>query len=55
MAKDARTIVTLECTECKNRNYQTEKRVKGQDAPKRLEFKKYCKHCKKRTLHKETK
>ena len=55
MAKDARQIVTLECADCKNRNYQTEKRLKGQDVVKRLEFKKYCKHCKKRTVHKETK
>jgi len=55
MAKEARKLVTLECTVCKNRTYHTEKRVKGQDAPKRLEFNKYCPICKKRTLHKESK
>ena len=55
MAKDAREVVTLECSVCKNRNYHTEKRVKGQDVIKRLEFNKFCKHCKKKTAHKETK
>ena len=55
MAKDARELVTLECETCKNRNYHTEKRVKGQDVIKRLEFKKYCKVCKKNTVHKESK
>ncbi|HOX41743.1 MAG TPA: 50S ribosomal protein L33 [bacterium] len=55
MAKDARKLVTLECSTCKARNYHTDKRLKGQDVPKRLEFEKYCKMCKTRTLHKETK
>ena len=55
MAKEARKLVTLECAECKSRNYHTEKRVKGQDVIKRLEMEKYCKSCKKRTEHKETK
>lgn len=55
MAKDARKLVTLECTECKARNYHTDKRLKGQDVIKRLEMAKYCKVCKKRTDHKETK
>ncbi|MEI7792008.1 MAG: 50S ribosomal protein L33 [Candidatus Berkelbacteria bacterium] len=55
MAKEARKLVTLECSVCKNRNYHTDKRTKGQDVIKRLEFEKYCKCCKKRTTHKETK
>ena len=55
MAKDARKLVTLECSECKGRNYHTDKRMKGQDVIKRIELEKYCPHCKKRTLHKETK
>ena len=55
MAKDAREIVTLECTVCKNRGYHTEKRLKGMDVIKRLEMVKYCKVCKKRTPHRETK
>jgi len=53
MAKDARTVVTLECEGCKERNYQTEKNSKLQK--ERLQLKKYCKKCKKSILHKETK
>ncbi|CQR71592.1 50S ribosomal protein L33 1 [Sporomusa ovata DSM 2662] len=48
-----RNAVTLACTECKQRNYQTNKNKKND--PDRLEFNKYCKFCKKQTLHKETK
>ena len=48
-----RNAVTLACTECKSRNYQTNKNKKND--PDRIEFKKYCKFCKKHTLHKETK
>ncbi|OQA04952.1 MAG: 50S ribosomal protein L33 [bacterium ADurb.Bin400] len=55
MAKEARKLVTLECTVCKSRNYHTEKRLKGQGVIARLEFSKYCSVCKKRAPHKETK
>jgi len=55
MAKDARQLVALECADCKSRGYHTEKRLKGQDVIKRLEFMKYCKVCKKHTAHKESK
>ena len=48
-----RTNITLSCTECKNRNYRTNKNKKN--TPDRIEIKKYCKFCKKHTLHKETK
>ena len=48
-----RNAVTLACTECKSRNYQTNKNKKTD--PDRIEFNKYCKFCKKHTLHKETK
>ncbi|BBB91344.1 MAG TPA: 50S ribosomal protein L33 [Methylomusa anaerophila] len=48
-----RNAVTLACTECKQRNYQTNKSKKND--PDRLEFNKYCKFCKKHTAHKETK
>ena len=48
-----RNAVTLACTECKQRNYQTNKNKKND--PDRLEFNKYCKICKKHTAHKETK
>ena len=48
-----RTRITLECTECKNRNYNMMKDKKTH--PERMETKKYCKFCKSHTLHKETK
>jgi len=55
MAKEARKLVTLECSECKSRGYHTEKRLKGMGVIKRIELVKYCKQDQKRTLHKETK
>ncbi|VBB08847.1 ribosomal protein l33 signature [Lucifera butyrica] len=48
-----RNAVTLACTECKQRNYQTNKNKKND--PDRVELNKYCKFCQKHTLHKETK
>lgn len=48
-----RDIIILACTECKNRNYNSDKNKKNN--PDRIELKKYCPHCKKHTLHKETK
>ena len=50
---DMRTKITLACTECKQRNYNTKKNKKND--PDRLEMNKYCKFCRKHTLHKETK
>ena len=51
--KDMRTRITLECTECKQRNYNTTKDKK--EHPERMETKKYCRFCRKHTIHKETK
>ncbi len=51
--KDMRTRITLACTECKQRNYNTTKDKKTH--PDRMETKKYCRFCKTHTLHKETK
>ena len=48
-----RTRITLACTECKQRNYNTTKDKKTH--PERMETKKYCRFCKSHTLHKETK
>ena len=48
-----RSIVTLACTECKRRNYSTDKNKKT--TPDKLEMKKYCRFCRKHTAHKETK
>ncbi|EDP23483.1 ribosomal protein L33 [Parvimonas micra ATCC 33270] len=48
-----RDKVVLACTECKNRNYNTKKNKKV--TTNRIELNKYCKFCKKHTLHRETK
>ena len=48
-----RTRITLACTECKQRNYNTMKEKKLH--PDRMETKKYCRFCKRHTVHKETK
>ena len=48
-----RVKVTLRCSECKQRNYNTMKNKKND--PDRLEMKKYCRFCRKHTTHNETK
>ena len=48
-----RDIITLECTVCKNHNYTSMKNKKND--PDRIEFMKYCRFCRKHTLHKEAK
>ena len=48
-----RNAVTMACTECKQRNYQTNKNKKIN--PDRIEMNKFCKFCGKHTLHRETK
>ena len=48
-----RDIVTLGCTECKNRNYTTTKNKKT--TTDKLEFKKYCRFCRTHTVHREVK
>ncbi len=47
-----RDIITLECTDCKHRNYTTTKNKKKQTG--RVEYKKFCRNCNKHTTHKET-
>ena len=47
-----RDQITLECTECKERNYSTTKNKRKH--PGRVEFKKYCPRCNRHTPHKET-
>ena len=51
-ATDKRPHVTLACQECKRRNYITTKNKRLH--PDRVEFKKYCRFCRKHTAHKET-
>ncbi len=48
-----RDIITLACTECKRKNYTTTKNKRKH--PDRMELKKYCKFCKKHTVHREIK
>ena len=49
----ARENIILECTDCKNRNYFSTKNKRLH--PERVEWKKFCKHCKHHTAHKESK
>ena len=51
-----RKKVILICSECLARNYTTTKRVdkRVEDKTTRLELKKFCPHCGKYTIHKES-
>jgi large subunit ribosomal protein L33 len=51
--KDVRIVVTMACSECKERNYTTQKNRRNDQS--RLEFNKYCPRCRKHTAHKEQK
>ncbi|NOX63877.1 MAG: 50S ribosomal protein L33 [Chloroflexi bacterium] len=51
--KGNRILVTLACTECKERNYLTSKNRRNNTG--RLELKKYCPRCRTHRLHRETK
>ncbi len=48
-----REIITLACTECKNRNYTSRKDKRK--TPARLERKKFCRFDRKHTVHREVK
>ncbi len=52
MAKRKKVYVKMKCDECDRINYRIHK-SKGVEG--KLELKKFCKWCKKHTLHKETK
>jgi len=61
-SKGARSLVILECTECKKNEmkrskgisrYATKKNRKN--TPNKLELKKFCTHCNTHTIHKEIK
>ncbi len=52
-AVSSRVKITLACSECKQRNYDTMKNKKND--PDRLEMTKYCRFCRKHTVHKESK
>jgi large subunit ribosomal protein L33 len=52
MAKKAdRIIITLACTECKERNYTSEKNRRNDTG--RLSLNKFCRRCRKHTEHRE--
>ena len=54
MAKRAnRLVVTLACTECRERNYTTMKNRRND--PGRLDLKKFCPRCRLHRLHREAK
>ncbi len=48
-----REIITLQCGECKRRNYSSTRNKKTQT--EKLEIRKYCSFCRKHTDHKEVK
>lgn len=48
-----RVNITLECTECGDRNYITTKNRNNTD--EKIELMKYCPRLRRRTLHRETK
>lgn len=50
--KGPRGIYGMKCSECGNFNYLTERNKVNTE--EKLSLKKYCKRCKKHTVHKET-
>jgi len=54
MAKtEARVIISLACTECKERTYSTTKNKRKHQ--ERLELNKYCPRCRVHKMHREAK
>ena len=52
-AKGGSAMITLQCPDCKERNYTTVKNRRND--PDRLELKKFCSRCRSHTRHRETK
>jgi len=52
MAKKKKPLIKLQCQECKRINYFTNK---SRGLEEKLELKKFCKFCRKHTIHKEMK
>ena len=52
-AKGGSAIITLQCPDCKERNYTTVKNKRND--PDRLELSKFCRRCRQHTKHRETK
>jgi large subunit ribosomal protein L33 len=53
MAKEKRAQIQLKCEECGKVNYWTEKNT--DNTKEKLSLKKFCRHCRKHTLHNEAK
>ena len=51
--KGAVELVALQCGECKNKNYTTQKNRRNTQG--KLEFSKFCRFCRKHMDHKEAK
>jgi len=51
--KENRIVITLACTECKERNYTSEKNRRNDSG--RLELRKYCPRCRAHHVHREVK
>ena len=49
--KEDRVVIDLACTECRSRNYTTQKNRRND--PDRLELRKYCPRCRGQRPHKE--
>jgi len=52
-AKGGSSIITMQCSECKERNYSTVKNKRND--PDRLELRKFCRRCRVHRVHRETK
>ncbi len=52
-SKFSEKLIKLRCSVCKHLNYYTRKNKKAVE--RKIEFKKFCKWCRKHTAHKETK
>ncbi|RLC72324.1 MAG: 50S ribosomal protein L33 [Chloroflexi bacterium] len=50
---EARIVIHLACTQCRERNYTTSKNKRND--PGRLELRKFCPRCRTHTLHREVK
>ncbi len=51
--KGNRILIGLQCSECKSKNYTTEKNVIN--TKDKVNFKKFCSACRKQTMHQEHK
>lgn len=50
--KGDRLVITLGCTECRERSYTSQKNRRND--PERLELRKFCRRCRAHRLHRET-